>query len=330
VREAPSRDELEASHCWEASDRVPGRAGMTEFRRALRLHQARWREAHGHPIGSQPIVPRAKSRPVGSRLPLEYARETGANFVTPGALAAVRARLSFVEPQQSIDHQRLWADLLSAPALAFNLFGDLAANVERADGAVHKLWPDVAGTVTGVRFAHSPGWFDPEYINSLRSFSAAFILERDDGSHGIIAVDTKYHDWLKPEVPRTSNLSRYRQVADRSCIFAAGAIDPLLVRSELATMWIEHLLLLSMLQHPSGAWTWGRLVVIRPAGNVDVSAGCDRYRTLLADDSTYATMTLEHLLGSRALPNATEIALRERYVPGAAKSSPRTLASRAR
>jgi hypothetical protein len=303
---------------------------MTEFRRALRLHQARWREAHGHPIGSQPIVPRAKSRPVGSRLPLEYALGTGANFVTPGALAAVRARLSFVEPQQSIDHQRLWADLLWAPALAFNLFGDLAASVERADRAVHELWPDVAGTVTRVRFAHSPGWFDPQYINSLRSFSAAFILDRDDGSHGVIAIDTKYHDWLKPEVPRTSNLPRYRQVADRSGIFATGAVDPLLVRSELATMWIEHLLLLSMLQHPSGDWTWGRLVVIHPAGNVDVSAGCDRYRTLLADDSTYATMTLEELLGSRALPKATAAALEQRYIPGAAKSSPRTPARRAR
>ena len=30
---------------------------MTDFRRALRYHQARWREANGHPIGSQPIAP---------------------------------------------------------------------------------------------------------------------------------------------------------------------------------------------------------------------------------------------------------------------------------
>ena len=31
--------------------------------------------------------------------------------------------------------------------------------------------------------------------------------------------------------------------------------------------WLEHLLLLSMLQHPSGEWTWGRYVVVHPAGN---------------------------------------------------------------
>ncbi|MGH3085579.1 MAG: hypothetical protein ACRDNP_16255, partial [Gaiellaceae bacterium] len=70
---------------------------MTEFRRRLRFHQAGWRESRGHPIGSQPIVPRRgkPARPVGSRLPLDYARDTGANFVTAGALDAARARTSF-------------------------------------------------------------------------------------------------------------------------------------------------------------------------------------------------------------------------------------------
>ena len=31
--DAPSRQELEAAHCWENDDRVPGRPAMTEFRR---------------------------------------------------------------------------------------------------------------------------------------------------------------------------------------------------------------------------------------------------------------------------------------------------------
>ena len=107
---------------------------MTAFRRRLRYHQAQWREAHGHPIGSQPIVPRegTTSRPVGSRLPLDYARDMDANFLTAGALEAARARTSVVEPHQSFDHQRLWADLLWSPTTAFNLVGDLAADLELA------------------------------------------------------------------------------------------------------------------------------------------------------------------------------------------------------
>jgi len=314
----PSREELEAAHSWEADDRVAGRPEMTEFRRSLRFHQARWREANGHPIGSQPIVPRAgkRFRPVGSRLPLHYARNSGATFVTPNALEAARARTSVIEPHQTLDHQRLWADLLWSPTLAFNLFGDLATDLTLADRAVHTWWPDAPGTVSGVRFAHSPGRFDPTYLNSLRAFDAAFVLGRDDGTLGVVAVDTKYHEWAKPETPRPGNLRRYLEVAEGSGAFGRGATDAVEGRSELCTMWLEHLLMLSMLQHPSGRWTWGRYVVVHPAGNPDIVASCARYRGLLADHASFFSMTLEDMLAADALPGSTVAAVRRRYVPG--------------
>jgi PD-(D/E)XK nuclease superfamily protein len=291
---------------------------MTEFRRRLRYHQAQWREAHGHPIGSQPIAPRpgGRVRPVGSRLPLEYARETGANFVSAGALAAARARTSIIEPHQTLDHQRLWADLLWSPALAINCFGDLASDLERADRAVHTWWPDAPGTVTEVRFAHSPGRFDPAYINSLRAFDAAFVLDRGDGIQGVVGVDIEYHEWTKPEIPRPENLRRYVEVAERSGAFAPGAIDEVKGRSGLAVMWLEHLLLLSMLQHVSGSWTWGRYVIVRAAGNSDYAEACARYRDLLMDRSTFSSMTLDELLDADVLPARTTAHLRERYLPG--------------
>ncbi len=282
---------------------------MTEFRRTVRFHQAQWRERHGHPVGSQPIAPKGKpSRPVGSRLPLDYARDTGANFLTPAALAAVHERNAVIEPNQSVDHQRLWADLLWSPALAFNLFGDLAAELELAERVVRSWWPDAPGRVVEVRFAHSPGWLDPAYLNSLRAFDAAFVLEG-----GIVAVDVKYHERAKAETPKPENLARYTEVAQRSGAFADGAIDAVKGRSDLAVLWLEHLLLHSMLQHESGAWRWGRYVVLHPAGNSDMADMASRYRTLLADDSTFATLTLEDILDSGMLPAG--LALRERYVP---------------
>jgi hypothetical protein len=291
---------------------------MTEFRRRLRYHQAQWREANRHPIGSQPIAPKEgkPSRPVGSRLPLAYARETGANFLTRGALGSARARTSVVEPHQTLDHQRLWADLLWSPALAFNLFGDLAGDLALADRAVRILWPDAPGTASEVRFAHSPGRFDPAYLNSLRAFDAAFALDLGDGTQGVVAVDVKYHEWAKPEIPRPENLARYLQVAERSGIFEPGATDAVEGRSELAVMWLEHLLLLSMLQHASGNWSWGRYVVVHAAGNSDVAAAVGRYTDLLADRTTFSSMTIEELLGSGALPSKTAAALRERYIVG--------------
>jgi hypothetical protein len=314
----PSREELEAAACLERDDDVRSRPETAAFRRRTRLHQARWREAHGHPAGTQPILPRpgAAARSVGNRLPLAYAQETGANFLTPAALAAVRARTSVPERHQTFDHQRVWAELLWSPALAFNLFGDLAADPALADRAVHAWWPDVPGTVVDVRFAHSPGRLDPAFLNSLRAWDVAFYLDLGDGTQGVLAVDVSYHELAKAEIPRPDNLPRYREVAERSGAFAPGAIEALSGRSDLAVTWLEHLLLLSMLQHPAGRWRWGRYVVVRPAGNPDLADVCTRYAARLADASTFATATLEELLDAGALPPATGAALRGRYLPG--------------
>ena len=313
-----SKEELEAAHCWEAEDRVSGRPEMTEFRRRLRYHQSQWREAQGHPIGSQPIAPKpggGKVRLVGSRLPLAYARETGANFLTAAALDGAKARTSVKEPHQSFDRQRLWADLLWSTTMAFNLFGDLAADLGLADRAVNTWWPDAPGAVSDVRFEHSPGWLDPDYIGNLSSFDAAFLLDIGDGTRGIVALKTKYHDRTKPETPKPRNLRRYRQVAEKSAVFEAGAIDAVKGRTDLAVMWLEHILLLSMLQHASEKWGWGRYVVVHPAGNSDFADACTRYGDLLADRSTFSSMTVEELLDAGVLPARTAAALRKRYMP---------------
>jgi hypothetical protein len=319
----PTKEDLQAAFCWEPDDQIPRRPEMTAFRRAARYHQATWRDANRHPIGTQPLVPKpgdTRVRRVGSRLPLEYARDTGANFLTPTALDAVRARAGYVEARQSVDQQRLWADLLSSIALSFNLFGDLAADLTLADQAVHGWFPDAPGRVSELRFAHSPGWFDPAYINSLRSFATVFVLDLDDGSNGIVAVNAKYHERNKAETPRPDNLARYGEVAERSGVFAPGAIDTLKQRGDLCEMWIEHLLLFSMLQHPGRRWTWGRYLVVHPAENCDAVDACARYRTMLSDDGSFATSTLERLLDSGTLAAPTVTALRDRYVIGSRRS----------
>jgi hypothetical protein len=222
--------------------------------------------------------------------------------------------MSISEPHQSVDHQRVWADLLWSPALAFNLFGDLAADQALADRAVHVWWPDAPGTVVGVRFSHSPGWLDPSYLENLMSFHAAFELDAGDGTRGIIGVEVRYHDRLKRELPKPARLPRYLEVANRSRAFASG-FDTAVIGTDLLVTWLQHLLVLSMLQHPSGAWSWGRFVIVRAAGNPDFADGSARYRSVLADGSTFASSTIEDLLGSGALPPVSEEALRARYLP---------------
>jgi hypothetical protein len=242
-------------------------------------------------------------------MPLPYADLTGANFLTTAALDAARSRAAIVEPHQTFDRQRLWADLLSSQALAFNLFADAG----RADDIVRRWFADAPGPVESVRFAHSPGRLDPAYLNSLRAFAAAFTLDAGGGRRGVVAVEVLYHERNKAEIPRPENHARYAEVAVRSGAFSGEAVDALLRRSDLCVLWLEHLLLHSMLQHPSGTWTWGRLVVVHPAANVDAADLCARYRSMLGDATTFAAVTLEELVESGALGPATT-AVRRRYV----------------
>jgi hypothetical protein len=313
---ALSQPELEAAHCWEPNDSVPRRPDLTDFRRRLRYHQAQWREAKGHPIGTQPIAPRPGDRAVrlvGSRLPLPYALETGATFLTASALDAAQARTLAKEPQQMWDAQRLWADLLWSTALCFNLFGDLAADLALANRAVHTWWPDAPGTVCDVRFEHSPGRLDMAYLGNLCQFSVAFVLDLGDGTKGIVGLKTMYHELNRPQAPKPTRLWRYREVTERSGIFEPGAFEAV-NGTDLIHIWLDHMLVHSMLQHPSGTWKWGRFVLIHPAGNTAFAEVGARYRDLLVDPSTVASMTIEELLDADVLPARTAALLRERYI----------------
>ena len=287
---------------------------LTEFRRRVRYHHAVWRQDNGYPIGTHRVRPGTQPRLIGSHLDFDFARESGATFLTTRARTAAQARASFVEPHQIFNQQSFWADLMSSEALAVNLFGDLAADLDRADRAAHTWWPATPGRVTEVRFAHSPGRLDPSYSNSRRYFDAMFVLELPDGSSGALAIDVKYREVVERKGIKPAHLPRFAEIHDRSGSFAPGTVD-LIHPSRLSMIWLEHMLLLSMLQHESGRWTWGRYVVVHPRANTSVSSAINEYRELLTDDATFTSATIEELLAVKALAPKTAAALRRRYLP---------------
>lgn len=309
----PTRAELEASYCWKSVDRVPNDPVMTAFKRRARHQQATWRQTNSHPMGSHPITGGDGAAPLGSRLELEYALRTGANFINDNARAAAAARLATPEAHQTLDERRLWADCLSSMPMCFNLLGDLHADRELADRAVHSWWSDVPGTVSETRFEWSPGRRDPEYLGNRTAFDAAVLLELGHG-RGVIGIETKYHEHpVLEQRPGPTRLPRYREVTERSGAFVDGALDEIL-GTELQQIWLDHLLVLAMLQHPSGEWTWGRFVLVHPKANTGFATLAGRYRDLLADPATFDTRTLEELLDSGTMPAETEAAFRRRYL----------------
>jgi hypothetical protein len=302
---------LRAAYCWETVDRVAGDDAMTAFKRRARYQQARWRDDRGLERGVHQAGKR-EPRPLGSRL-MEADGEAGANFLSDGVWAAVNARLDAPEPHQTLNPDRLRRDLLSSMPMCFNLFGDLQADPKQADAAVHGWWADTPGSVRELRFEWSPGRLDRDYLGNRTAFDAAFLLEVAGGS-GVRGVETKYHEHpIVERVPEPGRLRRYCEVTEQSRAFSKGALDKIL-KTELQQIWLDHLLVLAMLQHPSEQWTWGRFVVVYPEANEAFARCVANYRKLLTDDSTFGSTTLEQLTDPALPTGASLSAFRERYL----------------
>lgn len=304
-----------ATHAWFDVDRVPRDPATTAWKRSARWNQMRWREARGYPIGALPYRGGPNAMPIGSRLDLAFARESGANFVTPGALAAVRERLATPEQYQTLNEARLWADLLSSMPLCFNLFGSLAGDRVAAKRAIGTWWPEAAGADVRVRFEHSPGRRDHAYLGNQSAFDVALELDAGGGDRAIVGVETKYHEHAVAErAPKPAALARYVEVTERSDIFVEGWREQIL-GTDLQQVWLDHLLLLAMLQHPSAGWSWGRFVLAFPAANPSFSSVAKRYGAVLRDRRTFEARTLEELNTDEALGDSARV-LRERYLAG--------------
>lgn len=312
----PSKAELEAADCWFTVDRVRGDPAVTAFKRRARLHQARWREAQKLPPGShrsgRPLV----ERPNGSRIGSGHPGSRNGNFLSNRIRDAVEDRLAHPEPHETLDEARLRTDLLSSMPMCFNLFGELHGDPARAAATLRVLAPGRHPSTAQVRFEWSPARRDNTYLGDRTAFDAAITFERADGSAGVVGIETKYHEHIlkeRPPNPKT-RLPRYREVTERSEIFKPGW-EKAIVGQELQQIWRDHLLVLSMLQHPSGKWTFGRYVLVHPAMNPNFAEAGARYRDLLDDDATFAVRTLEELLDEHVLhPPQVEDAFRSRYL----------------
>lgn len=319
--DAPTRDELRAANCWFSVDRVARDDATTAWKRRARYRQALWRGVR--PAGFEPYAGAddekcqkklRKPVPVGSRLELEFAKSSTENLLTRAALQAALARIAAPEPYQMLSTDRLWADLLSSMPLCFNLFGDLAADPPLARRAVRTWFPDAPEGDVRVGFEYSPGRRDPLFLGNRTAFDAAFEIAGAN-SGAIIGIETKYHEHAAREAPpKKTALARYVQVTEESGAFASGWREEL-IGTDLQQIWLDHLLVLSMLQHPSKRWSWGKSVLVYPQENPSFAAAARRYAAVLADATTFQARTLEELLAAPgALPAETVSVFRGRYL----------------
>jgi hypothetical protein len=219
-----------------------------------------------------------------------------------------------------LSEDRLWADLLSSMPLCFNLFGDLATDPEQAALAVSAWWPSAPLGAVTVKFEHSPGRREALFLGNRSAFDVAFEIDQGNGAQAIVGVETKYHEHAKAEAPpKPAALARYVEVTERSGAFVDGW-RALLIGTDLQQIWLDHLLALSMLQHPTGIWSWARFVLVYPSENPSFGRAAAAYRSVLRDAETFEARTIEALIAApTVLPGATQAAICDRYVARAAQ-----------
>lgn len=261
---------------------------ISPFQRRARVLQSIWREEQGFACGEHRHG--AASRLLGSRLPMPWAEETLANFITARTREVVRREVC--DPARSAGKlygkPRIFNDLLSSQPLCFNLFGELSFDLGLASGVIGELTGGRFTEVHAISFEHSPGRRDSRYTADRSAFDVFLECQAASGGRGFVGIEVKYHENLLG--PASEHRTRYDEIAERMGCFAPGATVTLR-SAPLQQIWRDHLLT-GITQEIDG-YQDAIFVLLYPRDNAHVHQATARYRACLTDATTFAAWTLE-------------------------------------
>ena len=275
-------DELAASlYVFERTDLSP-------FQRRARVLQSLWRHEQGIPPGEH------KDRPLGSRLPMPWAEESLANFLTDSIRNVVRAQVC--DPAASAGKlygkPRIFNDLLSSQPLCFNLFGELTSDLDLASAVITDLTHRRFNKVSGIEFELLPGRRDPHYLNDRSAFDVFIRCRNAAGELCFIGIEVKYHENLVGAA--SEHKVRYDEVANLMGCFRDDRSP--LKSSPLQQVWRDHLL--AGITRIQDAYGDGLFVTLYPKDNAHVSHALREYRAQLTNEDSFASWTLEEFVES--------------------------------
>lgn len=266
------------------------RVDASEFQRRARVLQSMWRQQHGIPCGEHRGP--SGARPLGSRLPMPWAQETLANFLTEPVRDVVRAEVCnpVASKGKLYGKPRIFNDLLSSQPMCFNLFGELTTDLPLASAVVNGLTDGRFPEVTSIGFENSPGRGDSRYLNDRSAFDVFVRCRTASDGAGFLGIEVKYHENLAGTAG--DHKERYDEVADLMGCFAANR-EPLRL-SPLQQIWRDHLLAgITLIED---GYDDGMFVMLCPRDNQHVSSALDDYRAQLSSGESFAAWTIEDVV----------------------------------
>jgi hypothetical protein len=256
----------------------------TQFAEKARLLQSIWRIEKGYDFEKY-----------GNFLELEFAKKTGANFLTKNIFEIVKQEVKNKQKEgKVIQEPRIWNNLLSSQPLAFNLFGELKPNNGTATKVFQHLFPErKILKVTVIKFEHSPGRKNPKYTGDSSAFDVFVEYENETKENGFFGIEVKYAEDLNDKP--SSHKSAYENISKESKIFDMENL-PKLKTKPIQQIWRDHLLTLSLFI-TNNDYSTGDFIYLYPKDNKNCVEAIEKYQETFNPlvESFFKPLTIERL-----------------------------------
>jgi len=259
----------------------------TEFASKARLLQSIWRVEKGYDFEKY-----------GNYLKLDFAKKTGANFLTKRIFEIVKFEIENKHIEgKVIKEPRIWNNLLSSQPLAFNLFGELKHDLELATKIFQNIYPnrDINSIIT-IDFEYSPGRNNIKYTGDRSAFDVFIVYTNELNQKCFFSIEVKYSENLNDEP--SNHRESYEVISEKSNIFNLSEI-PKLKEKPIQQIWRDHLLSLSLFVTNSD-YSLGDFIYLYPTGNTECKSATSLYQSTFNNsvENYFKPLTMEKLVES--------------------------------
>ena len=259
--------------------------GDDVFTKRMRRHQGWYRDrVIGVPYGTGPS--HSDTRGLGNMLTRESAA-CGLNFLTPGIFELAKQRID--EQKGAVEPFRLLHNMLSSQPMCFNLFGELARDLNLATKLARALWGTHIARVVDICFEWAP---KPaaEYLNDQTAFDAFIEYETLDGRVAFIGIETKLSEPFSPECYDRNEYRRWMKAG------SPWREDADVAARQHNQLWRNHLLAWSLLEHRDSTYAKGEITVVYHPEDRRCHRVIEDYRSLLRDEETFSSFDLGEII----------------------------------